>query len=629
MEYKLNLFKLINSKENLSQREIASKLNVSLGKVNATIKELEFNGYIKVENNNGRKFYRLTDKSFKELRDSVKNAKEIRINIHGEEEYENPKIAVILAAGQKKEFTKPVSFLKLEESTILDRSIESLKNNGIEKIIIVAGYKKEFYEEYIRENTGVSLVVNDEYKWTGSMASLAMAKDLVDGDFILLENDLVFEEIAIKTIVESNNRDAILITNESGSGDEAFVEIRNNYLFKMSKDIHQFNRIDGEMIGISKISLKLYKMMLEEFSQNINPYMNYEYTMLDVSREYNVGYEKVGDLIWGEVDNEKQYKKIKDLIYPRIKRKELSYKLDYVKEILAKSIDIDINHIKTVAPIGGMTNKNYKVITKDDIYIARIPGNGTEGMIDRHNEMINSVLASRVGIDAEIVFFDEVSGIKIAKYIEGAETINPAMAKNNETLTKIAKILKKLHNSTMDMKNQFNVFEEIVHYEELLEKTNGSYYENYEEVRKDVFLIEEILKENGAYLTPCHIDTVPENFIKDKWGKIYLIDWEYSGLNDPMWDIAAHFIECEFTEEEEELFLKVYFNNNITEENKIKILCHKICQDFLWSIWTCIKEGQGDDFGDYGITRYKRCMENLQVLKNQRASEVYKIKIEI
>lgn len=614
MDYKLNLFKLINSKDNLSQREIANNLNVSLGKVNATIKQLEEENYIKIEKVNNRQFYKLTEKSFKELKDNVHNAKNIRINIHDENEYENPKIAVILAAGKKKEFEKPVSFLELEENTVLDRAVEILKDNGIEKIIIVAGYKKEFYEEYERNNPDISLVFNEEYKWTGSMASLAKAKDFIDGDFILLENDLVFEECAIKSMIKSNHRDSVLITNESGSGDEAFVEIRNNYLFKMSKDIHQFNKIDGEMIGISKISLKLYEMMLEEFSQNINPYMNYEYTMLDVSREYNVGYEKVVDLIWGEIDNAEQYKKIKSLIYPKIKRKEISYKLDYVKEVLSKSMDIDIEDIKTVAPIGGMTNKNYKVTTNEDIYIARIPGNGTEGMIDRHNEMINSVLASKVGIDAEIVFFNEVSGIKIAKYIEGAETINAAMAKNKENLTKIARILKKLHSSTIDMKNHFNVFDEIIHYEELLEKVNGSYYENYEEIRKEVFLIEDILKENGAYLTPCHIDTVPENFIKDKWGKIYLIDWEYSGLNDPMWDLVAHFIECEFTEEEEELFLKTYFDDDVREENKIKILCHKICQDFLWSIWTCIKEAQGDDFGDYGITRFRRCVENLELI---------------
>ncbi|MDM0999038.1 LPS biosynthesis choline kinase, partial [Clostridium perfringens] len=73
----------------------------------------------------------------------------------------------------------------------------------------------------------------------------------IDDDFILVENDLVFESRAVEQIIKNDNRDCVLITNESGSGDEAFVEIRDGYLFKMSKDVHQFNKIDGEMIGIS------------------------------------------------------------------------------------------------------------------------------------------------------------------------------------------------------------------------------------------------------------------------------------------------------------------------------------------------------------------------------------------
>src|SRR5699024_115602 len=100
---------------------------------------------------------------------------------------------------------------------------------------------------------------------------------------------------------------------------------------------------------------------------------------------------------------------------------------------------------------------------------------------------------------------------------------------------------------------------------------------------------------------PCHNDTVPENFIKGK-DNMYLIDWEYSGANDPMWDLAAHIIECDFDEDEEELFLQKYYNTDYIEgKYKRKILIYKICQDFLWSIWTNIKEAKGDDFGSYGI----------------------------
>ena len=116
------------------------------------------------------------------------------------------------------------------------------------------------------------------------------------------------------------------------------------------------------------------------------------------------------------------------------------------------------------------------------------------------------------------------------------------------------------------------------------------------------------------------MDLVPENFIEDKNGKIYLIDWEYCGINDPMWDIAALFIESDFTKKEEGEFLSFYK----TEETPInfqKILIFKILQDHLWSIWTIYKEEQGDNFGTYGIDRYNRMLKNLKEYK-----EVYEKK---
>lgn len=89
---------------------------------------------------------------------------------------------------------------------------------------------------------------------------------------------------------------------------------------------------------------------------------------------------------------------------------------------------------------------------------------------------------------------------------------------------------------------------------------------------------------------------------------------QYSGLNDPMWDIAAHSLECDFSEEEEELFLNLYFENKQHENEKIRVAIFKICQDFLWSTWTRIKEEQGSNFGSYGLDRYNRCSRNIDIL---------------
>ncbi|WP_300347485.1 phosphotransferase [Clostridium sp.] len=614
LTHEIEILKILNNEENISQRKLADMVGISVGKVNALLKELLEREYI-IKNYIDKKTfkYELTEAGVALLESSLNQIKNTKLSIHKGKFYK-VKEAVILGAGGKGNFGKPAGFLEIEEFRIIDRIIEALKSNGIEKIVIVNGYKKEFYEELAEKDSSIVCVTNSAYKWTGTMSSLALAKEHITHDFILVENDLVFESRAVEQIIKNENRDCILLTNESGSGDEAFVEIRDGYLFKMSKDIHQFNRIDGEMVGISKISYKLFNMMLEEFKFNINPYMNYEYTMLDVARNYKVGYEKINDLVWGEIDNEEQYDKIRKHIIPMIRRREMQYKIEQVRNAIIEGLGVSENNIKEILPVGGMTNKNYKAFVDNKAYIVRIPGAGTSSMINRKDEMRNSKLAAKKGIDAKILFFDEESGVKIAELIEGAETLNQATAKKKENMELVVGALRTLHNSELPMENRFDVFEKIEDYENIVKKVNGTLFEDYDETKARVLKLEKTLEEYGMEIKPCHNDTVPENFVKDINERMFLIDWEYSGLNDPMWDLAAHSIECDFSEDDEELFLDIYFNNSIEEKHKIRILIYKICQDFLWSIWTVLKEAQGDDFGTYGIDRYNRGKKNLDLL---------------
>jgi len=173
-------------------------------------------------------------------------------------------------------------------------------------------------------------------------------------------------------------------------------------------------------------------------------------------------------------------------------------------------------------------------------------------------------------------------------------------------------VLKKLHNSKVKFGNTFDVFKKIEDYETLLKKVNGTNFKDYYEVKEKVMKLKELQEDLDLKLVPCHNDTVPENFIKSGDHKIYLIDWEYSGMNDPMWDLAAHSLECDFSEDDEELFLTYYFQGAVNQKYRKRILISKICQDFLWSIWTNIKEAKGDNFGTYGIDRYNRAKENLK-----------------
>lgn len=612
MSKRIDILKSINENNYLSQRNLAKNLHISLGKVNSILKELIEEGILVYEKNNNKFRYKFTEKGIEYFESVIRDSRDIKIKFSNTSEYREVTQAVILGAGVCKDFDKPVGLLNLEEDiTLIDRNIEILKENGIQDILVVVGYKKEYYEQ-IKNKHNITLINSDKYKWTGTMASLELAKDFIKGDFLLLENDVIFEERAVSTILKNENSSCLLITTESGSYDEAFVEIRNGFLYKISKDMHALNQIHGEMVGISKISYEVFQKMLEEFSYNKNPYINYEYILLDVSRYYKIGYEKVDDLIWFEIDNISHYKNVINYIYPTLKRRELEMKINLLRQYIIDALNINESSITEIVPCGGMTNKNYKVTIDGKLYILRVPGAGTEEMIDRNIEKENAELGYKIGVDAKIIYFDAETGIKISEYIKGAETLTPMAAKKENNMKAVTDILRTLHNSNIKFNNRFDILGKIQSYERLIEKYGGENFADYETVREKVMKIYKALEDMKLEDRPCHNDTVPENFVKSSEDKLYLIDWEYSGMNDPMWDLAAHSIECKFSEDDEELLLKLYLGKNPDEDIKKRILIHKIMQDFLWAIWTVLKEAKGDDFGTYGLDRYNRAKENIE-----------------
>ena len=210
-------------------------------------------------------------------------------------------------------------------------------------------------------------------------------------------------------------------------------------------------------------------------------------------------------------------------------------------------------------------------------------------------------------LDVENYLFDIDAGIKVNQYIESAETLDSNTIKTK--FEKIAPILQTIHASGKELKGEFAPFEEIKKYESLIQGEIS--YPNYEAVRKAVFSLKKQLEEIGIDKKSCHIDLVPENFIEGPDGHLYLIDWEYSSMNDPMWDLAALFLESEFTVAEEEDFLS-HYESDKTPVSREKIRIYKILQDIIWSLWTIYKEENGADFGDYGISRYNRAVKELE-----------------
>lgn len=263
--------------------------------------------------------------------------------------------------------------------------------------------------------------------------------------------------------------------------------------------------------------------------------------------------------------------------------------------------------VLSVEQLGGMTNQNYLVKTTNKQYIVKFFGKGTEKLINRQDEKYNLELLKDLDLDVKNYLFDIEAGIKVNEYIESAITLDSTTIKTK--FDKIAPILQTIHASGKELRGEFAPFEEIKKYESLIEEKIP--YANYEAVREEVFSLEKRLADLGVDRKSCHIDLVPENFIESPQGRLYLIDWEYSSMNDPMWDLAALFLESEFTPQEEEDFLS-YYESEQTPVSREKIAIYKILQDAIWSLWTVYKEEQGADFGDYGVTRYQRAVKGLK-----------------
>jgi len=522
--------------------------------------------------------------------------------------------AVILAAREEKDSDIPYPLIPFDgENNLIDRTLSILEDLNYTNIVIVAGYKSELFEKY--NSDIVSVIVNKDFEFTGSMASLSMAKDYIKEDFLLLEGDTFYERKVLEQLTTTRHPLCFTVTEETGSGDECYVELKAGFVKNLTKDRHRVCRIEGEMIGATKISHQAYNAMVLFFSESSNPLLSYEYVLMNVTDVLDRPYINFTNLIWGDVDSQEDFKHLKNVIYRKLCRKENPFdKENLMMHLSGIFPDEDVSKVE-ITQIGGMSNKNFRIEHNGNSYVLRVPGNGSEGMVDRVYEEFNSLEGSKLGINPQVRYFNSATGIKLVDYVDEAETLNAATIQRHENMKQIATIYRKLHHSHVRLKNEFNIFREIEKYDKLMEAAGATMYDGWETVRVRVMALESKLNQIGVDLLPCHNDAVPENFIKAKDGTLYLIDWEYSGMNDPMADFAALFLESDFSHENQDFTLMQYFDGSIPENAYERILCYQILWDYLWSQWTVIKEAKGDDFGTYGYDRYQRAIKQLNNLK--------------
>lgn len=279
------------------------------------------------------------------------------------------------------------------------------------------------------------------------------------------------------------------------------------------------------------------------------------------------------------------------------------------KSIICKVFDCedeDINQIETLKK--GMTNRSYVFNIDNKKYILRIPGEGTEQLINRKEEAEVYHTIKGLGICDELFYINPENGIKISAFVEHSRCCD---AYNVTDLTKCMKKLKGFHNLKLQVNHNFNIYEKIDFYESLW--TEKSLYEDYEQTKNNVLSLKSFIDSCKPDYCLTHIDAIPDNFLfsnesdnAESEEKIQLIDWEYAGMQDPHVDIAMFCIYSLYKEcSDIDRLIDIYFEGNCTEMNRIKIYCYVALCGLLWSNWCEYKRQLGVEFGEYSLMQYK------------------------
>lgn len=245
-----------------------------------------------------------------------------------------PKLAVILAAGSGTRIRDfigeiPKGFIKLNHKRIIESSIETLIESGIERIIIVTGYLSQYYENLKNQYPDhIEIVKNEKFAESGSMYSLCSPKNIINEDFILLESDLIYEKRSLYTLLNDNRPNVILLSGKTNSGDEVYVGKNSNKIQIISKKREDIKDLAGELVGLSKLSYNTYKAMISFSEESFKESLKREYdsyTISKMSAKHDFYFNLIEDLAWSEIDNEEHYNRALNLVLPKIQINNKKY----------------------------------------------------------------------------------------------------------------------------------------------------------------------------------------------------------------------------------------------------------------------------------------------------------------
>ena len=564
----------------INQRILAENSGHSIGVVNRSLHQLMKEGYL-TEN------MQLTTKANKKI------------------ELCSPCNAIILAAGMGMRmipvnFFAPKALIEVKGEKLIDRLIVQLHEAGIKDITVVVGFMKECFE-YLIDEYEVNLVYNSDYATANNLHSLSLVADRIHNTYILPCD--------------------IWCEFNPFSKTELYSWYMVSDLMKVESNIHVNRKMElvsipdsvagNSMIGICYLleaEASNVRENLKTYDGNDKYIAEFWESALFKEKRMIVQAKVVKSTDIIEINT---FEQLRD-----IDSDSSSLKLDAIK-VITSTLGCHEDEITNISVLKkGMTNRSFLFSVNDIKYIMRIPGEGTDQLINREQEAEVFRTINGLGLCDEPIYINSTNGYKITKYLEGVRVCN---TENISDLKRCMEKLRTFHSMKLHVNHTFDIFSQIDFYEKL-RKGNFSLYRDYKETKEKVFSLRFFIDSLQKDWCLTHIDAVPDNFLffipeGKHEEQLQLIDWEYSGMQDPHVDVAMFCIYSLYNRQQCDQLIDLYFENECDLSTRAKIYCYIAAGGLLWSNWCEYKFKLGVEFGEYSLRQYRYAKEYYKYAK--------------
>ena len=601
----------------VTQRELARRLDVSLGTAHGLLKECVQQGLIQESGQGERKRWELLPAGRKRM-DQYK--------VDG---------ALIIAAGFGSRFVPltfetPKGLLEVFGERMIERQIRQLHAAGVYDITIAVGYLKEKFE-YLIDKFDVRLLYNPEYKEKNTLATIYHAREVLRGrNMYLLSSD-------------NWMRENMYHGWECGAWYSASFQRGDTKEWCLS--FNKKGRISGVTVG-GRDQWVMYgpAYFSREFSERFLPVLEAFYRAPGTEQFY---WEQVYmDMLSGEARRRLEREDLLEEavragagpadqwdridMYANCQPDNQVYEFENLEELrcfdaryqnhsdneamelVSRVFGVPESEIRDLRCLkAGMTNKSFLFRIEGRQYICRVPGPGTELLINRYQEKVAYEAVQPLNLTEHVLYMDEKTGYKIAEYYEGSRTADP---ESWEDMARCMEVIRRLHASDIRVGHRFDIRERIDFYEKLCRSHGGVLFEDYDQVRGWMDELMDALDRMGLPECLCHIDANVDNFLFLPDGTVKLLDWEYAGMCNPIMDISMCAIYSYYDRERMEKLFALYLGREPKEAERFVLYACAALGGFLWSQWAVYKKAMGEEFGEYTLimyryakTYYKKC----------------------